>query len=272
VTKKKISFTRDDLKKAVLKEATEHPVTLGTTALGIISGAGIALFGAETVFILSSLGFLSLGLSSFGYNYFVKKEHYQAKYLEKLQKDLERQNKEKLENLKSNLSSDFENGQKYATQGINQVKEVQEKIDSFLDVLSGKFDSNSITYKRYSGSVEQVYGSLLDNLKKVVDILRASDTINLSDLKTRLKELIKSDDPADIYEKETLEDRLKTLEQNLDKVNNLMSQNEKALTTIVKVTSELSFIDTSTKDSTGTIEDGIDDLETLSKNTKIYNS
>ena len=270
--KTKLSFTRKDLKKAVLKEATEHPVTLGATALGVVAGAGMLIFGAESAFLLSTLGLLGAGASSFGYNYFVRKEHHEAKYLEKLQKDLEEQNEKKLKDLQNNLSKDFKNGQKFANQGATQITKAQDKIDAFLDVLNEKFREGSITHRRYMGSVEQVYGSLLDNLKKVVAILRASDTINLSDIKTRIKEIEKSETNADREERETLEDRKATLEKNLNTIDELLSKNERALTTIDKVTSELSMIDTSTKDTSGTIEDGISDLENLTHNTRNYDN
>ena len=237
-----------------------------------MAGAGAVIFGAETLMLVSSIGLLGAGVSSFGYNYFVRKEHHEAKYLEKLQKDLERQNKKKLNDLKKNLSNEFQNGQKFAQQGNSQIEKAQDKINAFLEVLREKFRESSITHRRYVGSVENVYGSLLDNLKKVVAILRASDTINLSDIKSRIAEIQDSDTNADTKERETLQERKATLEKNLNVIDELLSQNEKALTTIDKVTSELSMIDTSTKDTTGTIEDGIEDLEDLTNNTKNYDN
>lgn len=270
--KNKPSFTRKDLKKAVLKEATEHPITMSTTALGIIAGAGMLIFGTESIFLLSTIGLIGTGLTSFGYNYFLKKEFYESKYLEKLQKDLESQNEQKIKALKENLSKTFNNGQDFAHQGSQQMKKVDEKVSAFLEVLNEKFQEDSITHRRYIGSVSNVVGALLDNLKKIVAILRASDTINLSELKKRIRILEGSTTKADKEEKHALEERKVTLEKNLTVVDELLSKNERALTMIDKVTSELSMIDTSMNDSTLNIEEGISDLENLTMNTKNYNN
>ena len=99
----------------------------------------------------------------------------------------------------------------------------------------------SSTVARYIGVAEQVYLNAIDNLREVYVALTAVSSIDAQYIDGRLRELHGNHGPdhAQQREAETLVERRKLLEEQLERVTNLMVDNEAMMTALDNTATKL---------------------------------
>ena len=80
-TRSVVGLSRGDLSRATLGMTVQHPVTLYTTAGGVLGVLAAALLGPTVPFFGLAVGGLSLGAGSWIVNYFFRNENFARKYL-----------------------------------------------------------------------------------------------------------------------------------------------------------------------------------------------
>lgn len=118
--------------------------------------------------------------------------------------------------------------------GGAQLRLLRNKLESLTQVLKRRLDTGEMTYGRYLGMAQEVYGSALDNLHEVAVALRSVSSIDMDYVQSHLDELgrvgIRSTDQE--REFKALEERRNLLETTGKRVAQLMAQNASALTVI----------------------------------------
>ena len=137
------------------------------------------------------------------------------------------------------LSADFD--ELAFNKGASQLRLLREKLESLTQVLKRRLDSGEMTYGRYLGMAQEVYGATLDNLHEIAVALRSVKSIDKDYLGPRLDELsrvaIRSTDQE--REFKALSERSQLLETTERRVAQLMAQNESALTVIDQTSAAL---------------------------------
>lgn len=119
-------------------------------------------------------------------------------------------------------------------QGSSQIGLLRDKLGSLTGVLKRRLDSGELTYGRYLGMAQEVYGAALDNLHEAAVALRSVSTIDVDYIIGRLRELDGESDRTADHEREykALHERNALLEDQTKRVAQLMAQNESAMTVI----------------------------------------
>jgi hypothetical protein len=123
--------------------------------------------------------------------------------------------------------------------GSDQVMKFYEAFDDLKGSLSKQFSETEITYKRYAEAANEVLLSGIDNLEDVIIALKSIKDIDKNYLKERIKKLENSIDEYEVKEKKILEKRLSMYEQEVDRINNMILENEKAVDQMTITTSAL---------------------------------
>ena len=149
--------------------------------------------------------------------------------------------------------------------GRAQLRLLRDKLESLTQVLKRRLDSGEMTYGRYLGMAQEVYGSALDNLHEVAVALRSVSTIDPGYLHKRLGELERERQRSDDHERElkALRDRGMLLEDTNKRVTQLMAQNESALTVIDQTSAALAATRTEQGHATLDAETAMAELEQL---------
>lgn len=233
-------FSEGAVKKAIWKEILQKPITLWPAAVGIVAGAAILIIDPSLIAFLIAGGGVGIGLSSFLAN-IARRKSLANHYLKKLHEKLLRQRQEVLENLEDELKDCVEkvpDAEEHARQGVMQLEIAQERFGVFKEIISEKLDTTELTYVRFTATAEQVYLSILDNLRQVANLLRSVSSIDSQYISSRLAALnkLKKKEKADEDEIKTLIERQNLRDSQLNEINNLLARNEEALTLIDKTT------------------------------------
>ena len=266
-------FSKKATRKAVLKATSQHPLTIFPIAFAVLGGVATLLFGSSLLTSLALWGGATLGLGSWLVNYFLKNESFANKYITKLQEEVERQNEALLKNLKEKLAKyiDFED-LPYGEQGVKQFSKIQTKFNIFQEALQEKLNVREVTYRRYLGTAEQVYNSVLDNLQKIAATLNSVSSIDTKYILKRMKTLRAQTqmDTADKKEMDTLEKRLELKKNQLNMINKLLTENEEAMTELDKTTSTISQVQTQVGRAEIDLESALKDLQVLAQRAEKY--
>ncbi|KJR42731.1 hypothetical protein MCHI_001369 [Candidatus Magnetoovum chiemensis] len=269
-------FSLEATNKAVIKETMQSPLSLYSTALGVLGAAASVVFEPSLALVGLAAGGLSLGVGSWIVNYFFRGDTYAGKYIERLNEQLEAYKQITYEKVEKELTKceNIPGAEKYAKQAVEQFSLSAEKFNNFLDILQSKLDTNELTYSRYSLSAEKVYLSVLDNLEEILSLLKSISSIDEQYIKYRLKEVddLEEQAPADIKEKETLNERFQLLKKQLDRVNTLLTANEEAMTALDQTTAAFAAIKTSVGNVNVDMETARKELEELAKRAHEYSS
>lgn len=132
-------------------------------------------------------------------------------------------------------------------QGASQISLLRDKLGNLSEILKRRLDSGELTYGRYLGMAQEVYGAALDNLYDVAVALRSVSTIDVDYIGKRLQELDREGDPTADQEREykALHERNALLEDQTRRVAQLMAQNESAMTVIDQTAAALAATRTS---------------------------
>lgn len=267
-------FSNSATRKAVLNATLQHPLTLFPTAIGIVGAVGIVLFNAPLLAIGAAVGGLGIGVGAWTVNYLFRNKTFASRYVEKLKAQVEAQRVAVLKKIQTELmgARDVQGAKEFAEQGSSQFRMIQDRFENLQAILGEKLNHGEITYMRYLGTAEQVYLSVLDNLQSIATILKSIRTIDTGYIDDRLEALKKMDklDDADKQEIETLEKRMNLRKSQMDKINELLTHNERAMTEIDQTTTALASVKTAPGRASTDMESALQELEELAKRSHKY--
>ena len=227
-------MNRENLKKVINDHAKQHwsiKLCMVIFVIGLLSLPIMKI--AFLSFALAGGAFLG-GLISYWFNSNKNTDHIVHDYITNMQQLLVLESKRKRSLMQDQLK-DY--GSK---KGSDQVMKFYEAFDSLKESLSKQFNETEITYKRYAEAANEVLLSGIDNLEDVIIALKSIKDIDRDYLKDRIKKLENSVDEYEQKEKKILEKRLSMYEQEVDRINNMILENEKAVDQMKITTSALS--------------------------------
>ncbi len=161
-----------------------------------------------------------------------------------------------------------------SSQGTEQLALLGMKLETVREVLKQRLSSGELTFARYIGVAEQVYLNAIDNLREVYVALTAVSTIDAQYIDTRLAKL-RGDQKAgqaQDREVEALEERKKLLEEQLEKVTNLIVDNEAMMTALDNTATKLADAKINGGHATMDAETAMSELVRLAVIAKKYKS
>jgi predicted component of type VI protein secretion system len=270
----KIDFSQGAIQKAVQGKIIQNPVSMYSVALGTVGAIAAGILFPNLPLIICSAGLCIFGISSIIINFAVRKGIFETRYLAYLNRLLDRQKQLVLTRIKrelTKLSSD--KGLKiYSDQAVYQFEKIQLKFDNFKRILSEKFDPAEITYGRFFGTTEQLYLSVLDNLEDIMNSLSTASNIDDAYIEERLQYLngLSAPEDADKREMVTLNTRKELKQKSVERINELLTVNEEAMTEIDVSMSTISQTKTKMGRASVDMEVARQDLEELINRTKKY--
>jgi hypothetical protein len=269
-----IDFSQNAVNKAVLGEILQNPVSLYITALaGVLLFANVMILAVPVLFY-GALAGAALGIGSFFINLFLRRERFTGRYLGYISRQMRVQQQKILANLKTDLAKyrSVKGLENYAGQAVKQFEKIQVKFTSFKKLLAEKYDVRELTYARYFGTAEQVYLSTLDNLTDIMNTLESVSSIDIDYIKERFDYLngLSSPEEADKREIETLRKRQEIRKQQLEKINELLTLNEEAMTQIDFSLAAISQAKTKLGRASMDMETAREELQELVRRTKKY--
>jgi len=226
-------MNRENLKKVIKDHAKQHWSLKLCMAIFVVGLLSFPLL--KMVLISASLlaGAFVGGLISYWFNSNKNTDHIVHDYISNMQQLLVLESKRKRNIIQDQLN-DF--GSK---KGSDQVMKFYKAFDDLKGSLSKQFSQTEITYKRYAEAANEVLLSGIDNLEDVIIALKSIKDIDKNYLKERIKKLENSIDEYELKEKKILEKRLNMYEQEVDRINNMILENEKAVDQMNITTSAL---------------------------------
>ena len=160
-------------------------------------------------------------------------------------------------------------------EGVEQLRQLQRKLASLSEVLQRRLKAGELTYGRYLGAAKQVYLAAVDNLRDVGVALRSVSAIDLDYIDGRLAELEKpaaSLPEGDLKEIDTLRKRRLLFVDQMQKVKELMAQNEVAMTVLDKTATVFATTRTAKGEADMDAGTAIADLERLAERIGHYSA
>lgn len=266
-------FSRGAIRHEVLREGLTHWLTLYPTAIGIPLGLAGFLFNLPVLYF-GMIGTLTVSLASAIINLFFRDEVIANRYLARLARKVREEQQRTLESLGDDLREceKIRIGREYTDQALEQFRQLQAKYDNVHTVLMDKLNQGELAYGRFVGAAEQVYLTGLENLKQIVAVMWSLSSIEPEYIAKRLRQLEKSDSlaPADLKERETLHKRQRLMEEQLDKVNQLLTNNEEAMTALEETTAAIAAMKTGRFSDTD-YEAAIEQLQEIAGKAYLYN-
>jgi hypothetical protein len=226
-------FAPNALKRAIRAEALTHPLTLYPSVVGVLGGLAWALFGSPLLLGVA-FGGIVVGLSGLTVNYFFRDRTFAKRYVEQLKKMAAEREQALLDGLRTGLQAcqSIPGAEEYAAQALEQFVRIGQKYDNIMKLLDQKLGSGELALGGIWAAAEQVHLGVLENLRRIEHLLQGTATIDETYIHQRLDRLsqLAKLDEADIREVETLKKRKALREELLHTVNELLTQNEEALT------------------------------------------
>lgn len=225
-------------KKEVLSESVQHPLTLFPSAVGVLGSLSVALFGASPMLAGIALGGWAVGAGSLAYQYFVRGDEIALTALKRERERNEKRATALLAELGRSLAAHAKSAQhsvsarEHAEQAFQQLSLIGAAYADYRRLLGQRLEPHELSFARYASAGEQVYLSVLDNLRSVSSRLDSVQSIDKNYIRERLDKLKKLQKlaRADVDEETALRKRLGVEQAQIDKVNELLTENEKALT------------------------------------------
>ncbi|MDP3770014.1 MAG: hypothetical protein U1A23_02195 [Candidatus Sungbacteria bacterium] len=256
-----LDFSRDAQKRVVRKATWLSGLTSYPLILGIMSGgAAIALEPAFFFFsVLFAAGGIIVGLGNAFYTSQYRAQTIRYQYLESLKQVIVRQCEKKFENLEKELNEcgeQISGCERVAGQGRAQFIKGYEKLKNIEELLRKKLDPHELMSLGFSGTANQVYTCVLDNLRNMVVLLQSVSTINEEEIKMRLLRLEAKEKHSSLDEREagTLREQLKLRNEKLEEVALLLIENEEALTGLDQTATTIAELDTGRREASVTME------------------
>jgi hypothetical protein len=240
-------YSAEAMRRAVRSESLTHPLVLYPTAVGVLSGLAAMIYNMPLLF-LGMGGLLAVGAGTSVVNYFFRSEALTGKYLAQLAEKYRREREERIATLKDDLSvcEKVVGAEQYSRQGREQFERVAMKFRRLNELLQKKFKVGELTYGSFLGAAEQVHLSVLDNLVRMVLLIKSAEAIDPAYISARLSDLkaLKKISPADEREYLSLAKRLDLRERQLDQINTLLTENEESMTVIDETIAAVAAVQT----------------------------
>jgi hypothetical protein len=259
-----LDFSEEAVRKDAFAETLQHPLTLWPSALGVAGAVAVGLFTSVSAPFLGLivLGGVGFGAGNWAYRFFGGKDAYMREHYERLHEQFEKMKERKLATLGTDLKK------LKCKRGYEQVAEFEEKFQNLLTVLERVLSVTEMTFGRYKVTAEQVYNSGLENLDRIVIILTNMDDVDRDDLGERIETLqtIKIRRSSDEITLKALLDRARLFDESVDEVENLLAQNEQALTAIDAAgRAATSIRGTKSAEASGNLDSAMEELMGLTK-------
>lgn len=260
--------------RARMSESIGHNLTKFPAAVGGLGVMAIFLFGATWPLItLASVGF-GLGLGNWGFQYAIKGDSHVLNYIREVQASIAQSHQDKKRGVRPQLEecAGFNGAGDLIDRSLGQFDHVTMSFDGLLEVLERKLSVGELTFSAFAGPAEQVADSVLDNLGTVVTILKGVRSIDSLDLQRRLEGLRSIEGPSelDLEEISTLEKRLSLYREQMNRVDRILVENEKAITKIEEATAKIGDMQTHERYSDVELETAVLDLARVAERTQSY--
>lgn len=270
-------FSISATRRAVFRRALYHPVTVACFGVGVLGLLMMLLSGMTGFTAAAAMAGFGLSMFSFFAQYFVFGKEIADRHVRKVYEQLEKKKEDLLESLIREFrtlgNSERPALRDFAAQGGAQYRMVRDRFNAIKDILKRKLDPSELTYERYLGAAEQVYLAVLDNLESVITGLQSVEAIDLEYIEVRLQSLKENPNPSDSDWEEcrTLEERKKILEQQLEKIDALLSRNEVAITEMDKVNTSVADLKVTGGRSLHDLDSAIREMEQLARRVHEFN-
>lgn len=259
-------FSPTAVNNAVVKQTFQKPYVLYPAAIGILGIAASLLVAPVSLFIIPAIAGTAIGAGAWLVDSTLRREYHARAYLAEMHMLLTGQ----LESTIKTLHGDFiEQG---STRGIKQLDRLSQKFDTFRQMLERKLTPGELTHARYLGMTEQVFLAGLDNLKQVSNIQKGLSAIDSDGLKTRIDILheMREIDALQKRELTALESRILLFNEQNKKLEQLLTQNEEALTQIDLVMAAIAGMNTEPGHASVDMETAMQELKALAERADKY--
>lgn len=267
-------FSQSAIRKEVRKAGLTHWLTLYPPAIGLPIGVAGILFNMPLL-CGAAIGTCLLSLSTVIINIFLRGDKIASKHLEKLSRMLKDHEKDIKKDLYESLEdcAQLKGIREYARHGREQFKKVQAKYENVNELLEEKLSTGELAFNRFMGAAEQVYLSTLDNLKQIVGLLKSAGSIDTDYINRRISGMKAGGSFSEAEQKEldALNKRLELRRKQLGKVNDLLSNNEEAMTKMEETTAAIAAMKTDGGFASTDFETAITELQELAERAEIYN-
>lgn len=254
-------FGRDAQHRAVRNATwgsslTSYPLILGGF------GLAAAFLLDPSIFLMSLVvggGGLMMGLGNACYTYFGRGAAIAHRYLQSLNAAIAQERDARLHNLETelrNCEAHINGCDRFAGQAMRQLAKGGEKLESFYVLLNKKLNPEELMAMRVSGTVQQVYVCILDNLRQVVALLQAVSTIDEAEITARVAQLQKKENMTLLEQREmkTLKEQWELRKSKLEEAATLLTENEEALTELDRTAGMIAELETGTREAPLTME------------------
>lgn len=253
-------MSKSAVNRAVFSKAVQQPFSVYPISLGLLGGFATLILG-PSILTLGVMGAgIFLGLGGFATKYFMNKGEYASHYMQEMRMEMVRRREQIMQHLETDLAAVNE------LTGLKQIGLLREKYENLLGVLDKKMEPDELTHARYSTIAEQVFLAGLDNLQAAALALKSVGTIDIDRIAREIALNEKHDNPVS----RTLKDRKDLYEKQHLRAENLLAQNELALTQLDLVTAKLANIVTNQSHAAMAIEDAMKELQHLILRTEQY--
>lgn len=258
-------MTKDAIDVAVLKMAATSPLTIFPILGSLLLVAFWVIFEATLAVGIIGVGIAILGIVNIVLSTTARKQSLTNVYFKKLRAASEEKARQELAEIIEFLAErNFE-------QGSLQVSKLDGSMKSFEKVLNRKFEPHEFAHARYHRVAEQVFLGALENLREIVTTIEAIDSIDPDYIQGRMGELERvcndNDGLTDTqYEEvETLKERWQIREDGFAKIDGLLLLNEKAMTELEKIASNIASTKTTGEDVEAELAKNIKKLNDLGR-------
>ncbi len=256
------------MQRAVLRNTLGHPLSVYPVVFGALGAMAAVLFGAPGLLVWGASGVFGLGFVSWIFNFFVRRDRFASRYLERAHAALAAKTEQSLQRLSQELE------ELEIQQGVDQLERFRTKLDTLEGILKRKLNRYELTYGRYLGMAEQVFLAAVDNLNEAVELKQSVSAIDPGYIERRQIELSRLERlrPEDESETRSLKERLILREEQLVHVSELLSQNEEALTKLDTTTAAIAMMKTGAGHAPVNLETAMGELALLAKRTDQYSN
>jgi hypothetical protein len=262
-------FSQQAVGRAVLSNTLQHPLTLYPVVLGVLGAASAVILDLPFAVLLGSMSAMGGGVMNWVVNFFFRGDAFAKRYIQGRQEAVVLQHRRLLETMQAELKQcrSIAGAEELSGQGVEQLEQIQGRLGNLQEILAGKVDRHELIYSRFLGVAEQVYLSVLDNLGDVIPVLKGVSAIDTEYISHRLNELRQIENPtdADREEVETITKRKALRDQQLQRVNVLLTRNEEAMTQMDDATAAVANMDTDEARASLDLETAIEELQRLAK-------
>lgn len=221
--------------KDIKKSSTNLILTNNASLIPSVVGTcgGVIMFGLEqVVFAGAFAGLVAVGALILVSNLTFRKDSFRRKVLELNNKNLEKQQKLKIQKLEMELSSE---------EAKLQIGALNRKYEHFKVTLEKQLSPSSFSYQRLLGAFDQVYLLGLSKLEKVLDYELNANTIDELNIR---REIIKLEQKTVLkgFEEDklcSLTERLDLRNQYLEKIEEVIAENDLGITKMDTLQSSL---------------------------------